>query len=191
MTPLESVLQNDTELHWHFQKNAQDWNGSTWCWPGFRWFNRAWTSLQQMYSFHWNPDDALLSLCLRLRWAEGQDLQLIDISPTPQGFFSPLWNSAGTSVPLSILAAANFPFSSPAHRGEPRASSPHREGCNDAFETPLAKGTISDFFCSALVGRHRWTFALTPEKYPPSSGWDSSTPKVPPPRKKCNHPPAT
>lgn len=103
------------------------------------------------------------------------------------GLFLPtVCNSAGTSAPLSILAAANLPFSSPAHthRGELRASSPHREGCSDAFETPLAKVTISDLFCSALVGRHKWTFALTPEKYPPYLG------EIPPPRKKCNHPPA-
>lgn len=63
MLPLESVLQNDTELHWHFQKNVQAWNGSTWCWSGFRCFSRAWMSLVQMCSFHWNPGMCCWSCC--------------------------------------------------------------------------------------------------------------------------------
>lgn len=33
--------------------------------------------------------DALVCVCPRLRGAQGQDLQLIDIIPTPQGFSSP------------------------------------------------------------------------------------------------------
>lgn len=116
-------------------------------------------------------DDGLVYVCPRAEvgWRTGITADW-HYTNTPGLFLPPVCNSAGTSVPPSILGAAIPPFSSPAHRGELRASSPHREGCNDAFETPSAKATSSDLFCSALVGRHRRTFALTPEKYLPYLG---------------------
>lgn len=80
-------------------------------------------------------------------------------------------SSVGTSVHvISIPIAANFSFSFPAHTGELKASSPPRAWCNDAFERSSAKVTVSGLFCSSLVGRDRWTFALTPAKSLPSPG---------------------